>query len=80
MKNKLVISLLAILVIVLGVFAYTISLENSVSSKTFEKEITKVETVTNSDQTADIENDLNETNIDNIDSELLQIEAELSSN
>lgn len=77
MKNKLVVSLLAILVIVLAVFAYLMASQNLTSPKTYEREITKVEKVSESDDIDTIEADLNETELDNLDSELPEIEAEL---
>lgn len=77
MKNKLVISLLAILALVLGIFAYLLSSNSLVSNNSYEKEIRKVETVSESDEIVDIETDLQNTELDNIDSEMEDIEAEL---
>lgn len=78
MKNKLVISLLAILVLALGTFAYVMSTKEIVSPRLYEKEITKVETTSESDEVDQIEKDLDETDVDNVDQELLEIEAELN--
>lgn len=78
MKNKLVISLLAILVLVLGVFAYVMSQSNMGSTKNYEREIQRVEEVSDSDEAETIEEDLNNTDYDNIDAEISLIEAELN--
>lgn len=78
MKNRLVISLLAILVIVLVVFVFTMSTNDLTSPKTFEREITKVETISESDDVDTIEADLNATDLDNLDQELSSIETELN--
>lgn len=79
MKNKLVISLLAILVIVLGVLGYVISSNKSLTeTKNFEREITKVETVSETDDIDSIEEDLKATDLDNLDQELSSIETELN--
>lgn len=78
MTNKLVISLLAILVIVLGVFGYVVSSNKSFTeTKSYEREITKVETISESNDIDTIEADLNETDLDNLDQELSSIESEL---
>lgn len=77
MKNRLVISLLAILALVLGIFAYLLSSNSLVSNNSYETEIKKVETVSESDEIVDIETDLQNTELDNIDSEMEDIEAEL---
>lgn len=78
MKNKLVISLLAILVFVLGLFAYIMSSDNFATNKTYEREITKTETISESDSTTSIEEDLEDTDLENLDAELSLIEAELN--
>lgn len=78
MTNKLVISLLAILVIVLGFFGYVVSTNKSFTeTKTFEREITKVETISETDDIDSIETDLNATDLDGLDQELTSIETEL---
>ena len=78
MKNKLTIALLAIIVLIVGFVAYLFSSNTFISPIKFEKEISKVEQTTNSDQTSDIEKDLEETNLDNLDTELSAIEVELN--
>ncbi|KKP46432.1 MAG: hypothetical protein UR39_C0016G0003 [Candidatus Woesebacteria bacterium GW2011_GWA1_33_30] len=77
MKNKIVIALLAILVLVLAGVAYLFSTNTLVSPAKFEKEITKVEETSKSDEVVEIEDDLDTTNLDNLDMELVDIEAEL---
>lgn len=79
MKNKGIIALLCILALVLGVFGYLLATENLTSPKEFEREITKVETISESDETDAIEEDLEETDIESGDEELLKIESELYS-
>lgn len=54
------------------------SSKNLISPKTFEREITKVETVSESDTVDAIEKDLKETDITNLDAELDQIEADIN--
>lgn len=78
MRNKLVIALLATLVFVLGLFAYIMSDDNFGTSKTYEREITQVETISESDSATDIEEDLENTDLENIDAEISLIEAELN--
>lgn len=78
MKNKLVISLLAILVIVLSVFAYVLSTKTLESTKSFEREITKVEEVSDSDEVESIDEDLDQTDVDSLDKEMLDIQAEIN--
>ena len=80
MKNRGIILLLCILVLVLGFFGYLLANSDLTNSKKYEREITEVETVTETDETADIEEDLDATDIDSTDQELLQIETELNSN
>lgn len=77
MKNKGILVLLSLLIIVLGFFAILISSNKLTSSTKYESDIKKIETVSNSDELSDIEKDLNETNLDTIDVELAQIENEL---
>jgi len=73
LNNKLVLSLVAVLLIVLGVFSYVVS-----SNKSFEKEMTKVETISESNDIDTIEADLNATDLDNLDQELSLIQTELN--
>ena len=77
MKNKLVISLLSILVLVLGVFAYVLSSKTLESTKSFERDITKVESTSDSDEVDSIEADINATDLDSIDKELTDIQTEI---
>lgn len=77
MKNKAIISLLAILAIILGVFAYLLSTKSLVSENNYQTELDKVETVSDSDEIEAIETDLNDTELENIDAEIIQIETEL---
>lgn len=80
MKNKGILVLLSILVIVLGFFSYLIS-SNKLTSPvniTYEKDIQKIEDVSKSDDLDDIEYDLDNTDLENIDTELALIEGELN--
>lgn len=77
MKNKLTITLLAIMVLIVSLVAYLLSSKTLISSNEFEREIVKIETVSESAEIDNIENDLNETNLDNLDTELSDIETEL---
>lgn len=77
MKNRLVISLLAILALVLGVFAYLMSTGRLTNPKKESQELNQVEKTSGSDEIDDIESDLNDTELDNMDTEMIQIEAEL---
>jgi len=79
MKNRGIIALLCILVLVLGFFGYLLANNNLTNPKEFEREITKVETTSKSDEIADIEDDLEETDIESSDEGLLEIESELNS-
>ena len=78
MKNKGIIVLLSILVLLLALIGYLVSTKTLVSPVRYEREIAKVETVSNSDEVVDIEKDLNETELDNLDTELLNIGSELN--
>lgn len=79
MRNKQsLIILLAILTLVLGAAAYLFSSNAFVSPIKYEKEITKVETTSESNELSDIEADLDTTEFDNLDNELTDIEAELN--
>lgn len=80
MKSKGILVLLSILVIVLGFFAYLIS-SNKLTSPVnvvYEKDIQKIEDVSESDDLDDIEYDLDNTDLENIDTELTLIEGELN--
>lgn len=77
MKNKGIIVLLIMLVLVFGFVSYLLSSKTLISPKTFENEIAKVETTSDSTELDDIEKDLDETELDNLDTELSDIETEL---
>lgn len=78
MKNSFTILLiLSSVVIVLAIFVYSASSKISPSA-TYEREITRIETTSNSDEVDSIEEDLEQTDIDSLDSELTLIEAELN--
>ena len=80
MKNKGILVLLSILVIVLSFFAYLISSNKLTSSVdvAYKNEIQKMENVSDSDSLDDIEKDLDDTDLDSIDAELTLIENELN--
>lgn len=78
MSNKLLLSLLAGLVLVLGIFAYLNFSQKIASTKVFEKEVTKIENVSESNEIDAIEEDLNQTDLENLDQELTSIETELN--
>lgn len=77
MKNKLVISLLALLAIVLAVFIYVITTGNLQTNVSYQKELQQAEKMSDSNEIEDIEKDINETDLGNIDAELDDIENEL---
>jgi len=76
--NQSLIALLAILVLVLAGIGYLFSINTLVSPIKFEKEITKVEKTSESNEITDIEDDLDTTDFDNLDTELAKIETELN--
>lgn len=63
---------------VLAVFSYVLSTKTLESTKSFEREITKVEKTSDSDDVESIEKDLNETEIDSLDKEMVDIQAEIN--
>jgi len=75
-----IISLLAILALVLGGVAYlfTLTAKDTFSPTKFQNEITSVEQVSESDEIDEIEKDLDQTDIESIDTELSTIEAEFN--
>ncbi len=77
MKNKGIIVLLIMLVLVFGFVSYLLSSKILISPKSFENEIAKVETTSDSTELDDIEKDLEETDLDNLDTELSDIAEEL---
>lgn len=78
MKNKAVISLLAILTFVLGLFAIIMTDNRMATDNKYKREILKTESISQSDETESIEEDLLETDLDNLDAEMSLIEAELN--
>lgn len=78
MKNRGIISLLSILALVLGGVAYLFTSNKLENPKIYEAELQKYENVSNSDEVSDIETDLNNTEVDSIDYEISQIEAEIN--
>jgi len=78
MNNKMVIGLLAILAIVLVVLGLSLTSNPLNADKTFEREVTQVENVSESDEVSDIEMELESTNLDELDKEIPMIEAELN--
>jgi len=78
MAGKGVIALLSLLVLVLAGVAYIFSNNMLASPAKFEKEIAKVEEISESDDVSEIEVDLDATKFDNLDAELSDIEAELN--
>jgi Na+-transporting NADH:ubiquinone oxidoreductase subunit NqrC len=81
MKNKALVAVLSILIILTAIMAYVLSyskIQNNDTQK-YQAEIMKIENVSNSNEIIDIENDLEETNFEDIDKELVDIEKELFS-
>ncbi len=72
--------LAAILVVALGIMAVVLSRNylNKDSNKMFNTEIQQMQTQSESDNLDTIEKDLEETNLNDIDKELLNIEKELN--
>ncbi len=80
MKNRGIIAVLSILALFLCLFAYLLASEKLTNPKEYERDIKKVETTSDSDDTDAIEKDLEETDVDSTDSEVIKIESELNSN
>jgi hypothetical protein len=79
MKNKGIIALLSILVIVLGFFAYLFATKKvGISESNMNSDIAEVENVSNLDDVDTIEDELDSTDIDNLDNELESIEKEIN--
>ncbi len=72
-KDNKILILSSILIIVLGVTIYLLG-----SYYTFNREIKTLQTTTGSTEVANIEKDLELTNLSNLDSELSDIEKELN--
>jgi len=64
--------------LVLGSGAYLLSSGKLVSNAPYEKEITNLETLSSSNETSDIEQDLQNTDLNDIDKELGDIENEIN--
>ena len=78
MKHKsLIVVLAAALIIILGGLAYLLSSGKLISSIPFEREVAQYETMSASDELDAIETDLNNTELENLDKELVDIQAEL---
>jgi Tfp pilus assembly protein PilO len=79
MKNNNFMMLLAgFLVVALGIMGYVIYNQNKVL-ESLDRETLKLNTQSSSDDTAEIQNDLEDTNLNDLDKELIDIEAELNS-
>jgi len=74
-KNSILI-LAALVVLLLGATNFWLSKRNPLETK--EPDVVKLETQSSSDETSDIEKDLEETDLSHLDAELNDIEAELS--
>lgn len=70
--------LAAVLLLVLGVFSYLLASGKLTSKIPYETAIKNAEVQSDSDEVDAIETDINNTNPDNVDSELDDIEKELS--
>lgn len=80
MKNKSVIALLSVLVIVLAFFGYMLSNKKLVNPMdNYKTEVGKIETVSKDSDNESIQKDLDETDLTTLDAEVTSIEAELNS-
>ncbi len=77
--SKNLIIVLAASVILLSAWVYYMSQSNKVSVDDYQREFQAVTKQSSSDDAEDIEEDLDETEFENLDTELLDIEAELNS-
>lgn len=76
--NNKIIVLAALLVVLLGLTAYYLSMNNyNIPQSLRAPEFLKIETQSSSDEVSAIEQDLEDTDIEGIDKELSGIEAEL---
>jgi len=75
-KNTLI-ALAAIMVVVMGIIAILTIRKPSKAPTAFEREVSQITTQSNSDEVSAIEKDLAETDLDDLDKELKEIEAEL---
>jgi len=78
-EKRLVLVLAALLLIILGVVSYLLASGKLTSRVPYETSIRNMEIQSDSDEVADIEADLNTTELDNLDKELGDIESELNS-
>lgn len=78
MKNKGIIVLLVLLVLILSFVSYLFSSNNLIFPAKYENEIVKIEKMSDSDEITDIENDLDATEFGNLDAELSNIDTELN--
>lgn len=79
MKSKTFLLILAACaVVILGVVGYVLSTGKYQDVANYKNEIRNIQSQSSSDETESIEKDLNETSFDDLDKELLEIEAELS--
>ncbi|KKQ98782.1 MAG: hypothetical protein UT24_C0001G0063 [Candidatus Woesebacteria bacterium GW2011_GWB1_39_12] len=79
-RKNFLIFLAAILVVALAYMAMTLARQRSTpsSSTSYQKEITNMESQSDSDRVGDIEKDLNETDLSDVDKELQDIDKELN--
>ncbi|KKQ52737.1 hypothetical protein A2865_04190 [Candidatus Woesebacteria bacterium RIFCSPHIGHO2_01_FULL_39_17] len=79
-RKNFLIFLAAILVVALGFMALTLAKQQKLpTTNTYQREITKMQSQSDSDRVNDIENDLNETDFSDVDKELQDIDKELNS-
>ena len=79
-RRNFIIFLAGILVVALGLMAMTLVLQNQIGTsmpETYQQEIQKVQTQSESDNIDAIEKDLMETDLNDLDKELQDIESEL---
>lgn len=77
--SKNLIIILAASAILLSAWVYYLSQTNSAVVNDYQREFQKVTSQSSSDEADDIDKDLDETDFEELDSELLDIEAELNS-
>lgn len=76
--NNFMMLLAGFLVVALGIMGYVIYNQNKVL-ESLDKETLMLNTQSTSDDTTEIEEDLDNTDLDDLDKELIDIEAELNS-
>lgn len=77
--NRLVIILSAALLVVLGVGSYLLSSGKLTSEVPFQTSIKNMELQSDSDNLSEIEDDLNNTDVEGVDQELVDIKTEIDS-